>query len=121
MAFGRLELIAIGAILVGGLLINSARLAGEVADAEAHAEKLAGDLQSEREARHAAELGAAVAAQSRERVREVVRTVQLPPVSAACRDDPAVGVAYDAIRRMRNAFKAGEPDPAPGAPPPTGS
>jgi FtsZ-interacting cell division protein ZipA len=116
----KLEIIAIVGLLVFGLWFQH----GELKAAKAEVAAREAEVKSLRDESRAAEIGAAVAKASKERVREVVRTVQLPPVTQACRDDPAVLGAYDAIQRMRDAAAAGGPPyPAPpaGAQPPRGA
>lgn len=104
-------------ILVGGLHFNGERLARERDSARKETAKAEAALKLESEAKHALEVGYARAESAKERVREIVRTVTLPPTSAACADDPAVRASYDAVRLVRD---RGAGSPSGAAPPPGG-
>ena len=121
---GRIEIYAIAAILAFGAFQYIDHLRGELREQKAAVAEKEGELKTLRDEAKAAEIGRAVAENSKERVREVVRTVTIPAASAACRDDPAYGAAWDRIERMRRAAEGGGPDPAAPAPhdePPRGT
>lgn len=115
MAFGRLELIAIGAVAVFALWSERERLLDEVRErkAEVAAAEAARDVAVKE--KHAAELGLASAEAPKERIREVIRTVTLPATGEACSADPAVRAVYPLLERMRDAFNR-DPASAPEAP-----
>lgn len=107
----RLELIALIAVVALGGYLEYKRMSDSLRDAKAEIVTVQGKLDQAVKDKHATELGLARAESPKERVREVIRTVTLPPVSVDCRNDPAVLAAYNLIGRMRDAARRGD-DPA---------
>ena len=99
---GRVEITVIAAIVVAGLFFERVRLCNEVREQKAAVAVAIAERDKARVEKQAVEIGLARAESAKERVREIVRTVTLPPTGVACSEDPAVRGAYDVVRRLRN-------------------